>query len=108
MLLAKQVGFDVFVHLPFLYLPSFYVVKESVAGSGGGPVDWVTNAADKYTRNWMTDVKVMTQVWLPADIICFTVPMWLRLPIRHAIRSDTLAPSPAHTVGESSSRGRRR
>jgi len=83
-LLAKQIGFDCGLHLPFIYLPTFYVIKESVTGKGS-PVDWVKGGTEKYVKNFSSDVPVMLKVWFPADILCFTVPMWLRLPIRHAI-----------------------
>jgi hypothetical protein len=32
MIAGKQVAFDVFIHLPFIYYPSFYLVKEAVQG----------------------------------------------------------------------------
>merc|ERR1711963_818215 len=30
---AKQVLFDIFIHLPLMYFPTFYAVKESVMGT---------------------------------------------------------------------------
>lgn len=38
---VKQICFDVFVHLPFMYFPAFYTVKEFCQGSSYNPVDWV-------------------------------------------------------------------
>ena len=35
-----QVLFDVFVHLPFMYFPAFYTVKEFVQGTSNNPIDW--------------------------------------------------------------------
>ena len=31
---AEQVAFDVFIHLPFMYFPTFYTVKEFVQVRG--------------------------------------------------------------------------
>merc|ERR1712159_186235 len=36
----KQICFDVFVHLPFMYFPAFYTVKEFCQGSSYNPLDW--------------------------------------------------------------------
>lgn len=30
------------------------------------------------------DVYDVFRVWGPADLVCFSVPLWLRLPVRHA------------------------
>ena len=30
------------------------------------------------------DVFDVFRVWGPADLVCFSVPLWLRLPVRHA------------------------
>ena len=38
-----------------------------------------------YKDNFVTDNKAMLSVWLPADIIVFSVPLYLRLPIRHVV-----------------------
>ncbi|GHP06068.1 hypothetical protein PPROV_000481500 [Pycnococcus provasolii] len=82
---VKQIAFDVVIHLPFMYLPTFMVVKEFVQGKTWNPVDWVKDASAKYIKNFATDVKTMTMVWLPADIIIFSVPLYLRLPVRHVV-----------------------
>ena len=29
------------------------------------------------------DVYDVFRVWGPADLVCFSVPLWLRLPVRH-------------------------
>jgi len=38
---AKMVVFDVTIHLPVIYFPTYYTVKEFVGGSSWNPVDWV-------------------------------------------------------------------
>eukprot|EP00238_Polyblepharides_amylifera_P011820 CAMPEP_0196589810 /NCGR_PEP_ID=MMETSP1081-20130531/64656_1 /TAXON_ID=36882 /ORGANISM="Pyramimonas amylifera, Strain CCMP720" /LENGTH=254 /DNA_ID=CAMNT_0041912715 /DNA_START=264 /DNA_END=1028 /DNA_ORIENTATION=- len=82
---VKQVLFDVFIHLPMMYFPTFYAVKEFVQGDSWSPVDWVVNGCTKYYNNFEKDFTAMFCVWFPADVIIFAVPIWLRLPTRHAV-----------------------
>ena len=82
---AKQVIFDLFIHLPFMYFPCFYTVKELVQGNSYNPVDWVINGCSKYANNFVTDNTKLLMLWGPADIILFSVPMYLRMPLRHIV-----------------------
>mmetsp|Transcript_439 Transcript_439/g.1702 ORF Transcript_439/g.1702 Transcript_439/m.1702 type:complete len:206 (-) Transcript_439:1627-2244(-) len=83
---AKQIGFDCFVHLPFMYYPTFYVVKQAVQGDDGARPDlWATHGLSKYVTNFVPDQTAMLSVWFPADIVIFSVPLWLRLPTRHVV-----------------------
>mmetsp|Transcript_18859 Transcript_18859/g.60571 ORF Transcript_18859/g.60571 Transcript_18859/m.60571 type:complete len:155 (+) Transcript_18859:151-615(+) len=84
--LIKQILFDVGIHLPFMYFPTFYAFKEFVQGTSWNPVDWVKDGCHKYFFvNFQSDVTKMLSVWVPADMLCFSVPLWLRLPVRHVI-----------------------
>ncbi len=38
----KMVVFDVTVHLPMIYFPTYYTVKEFVGGKSYNPIDWVS------------------------------------------------------------------
>mmetsp|Transcript_18984 Transcript_18984/g.28667 ORF Transcript_18984/g.28667 Transcript_18984/m.28667 type:complete len:218 (-) Transcript_18984:263-916(-) len=82
---GKQIFFDCFIHLPFMYYPTFYVVKEGVQGGSSSPDAWIKNGFTKYISNFVPDQKAMLSVWFPADIIIFSVPIWLRLPTRHVV-----------------------
>jgi len=82
---GKQVLFDVFVHLPFMYFPCFYATKECVQGTSWNPADWVIGGCTKYYNNFQKDFTAMFQLWAPADVILFSLPMWLRMPARHAV-----------------------
>ena len=81
--IAKQIAFDIAIHMPFMYFPTFYVVKEAVQGPEG------TNAVVDGLRHWVENFSVdqvkMISVWGPADFVIFSVPMWLRLPTRHVV-----------------------
>eukprot|EP00967_Tisochrysis_lutea_P063396 scaffold81813_cov28-Tisochrysis_lutea.AAC.3 len=49
------------------------------------PNEWVSTGLAGYTKNWDKDVSDLVKVWAPADIVCFSVPLWLRLPVRHIV-----------------------
>ena len=81
--IAKQIAFDIAIHMPFMYFPTFYCVKELVQGPPGGNV--VVDVLSKYKENWVVDQTAMVKVWLPADVVFFSGPLWLRLPLRHVV-----------------------
>jgi hypothetical protein len=82
--LAGQVVADLTV-MVFVYLPTFYAFKEFVFGKTWSPVDWVCDGIGKYQNNWSKDVYDVLRVWGPTDLVCFSVPMYLRLPVRHIV-----------------------
>jgi hypothetical protein len=47
---GKMVLFDIFIHLPLMYYPTFYAVKEFVGGYSWNPVDWVRDGVIKYSK----------------------------------------------------------
>ena len=49
------------------------------------PQAWVTSGLTKYVNNCQKDVYDVIRVWAPADLLCFSVPLWLRLPVRHVV-----------------------
>lgn len=81
----KMVLFDVCIHLPWLYFPTYYTVKEFVSGTNWSPIDWAYNGISKYSNNIQADLTAMIQVWGPADCIQFVLPVYMRLPFRHFI-----------------------
>merc|ERR1712176_1293789 len=44
---AKMILYDVTIHLPMMYFPSYYAVKEFVGGSSWNPADWVKDGVTK-------------------------------------------------------------
>jgi hypothetical protein len=82
---VKQICFDVFVHLPFMYFPAFYATKEFCQGTSWNPIDWVRDGCTKYYNNFAKDTWAMLCLWGPADCILFSLPMWLRMPARHVV-----------------------
>ena len=48
----KMVVFDVTIHLPMMYFPVYYSVKEFVSGKSWNPVDWINDGMKKYSKNY--------------------------------------------------------
>ena len=67
-----------------IYLPTFYLFK-AVFFSDCGPVSCFTDTWEKYTSSLAKDIPPLLQCWVPADFVCFSVPLYLRIPIRHIV-----------------------
>ena len=76
----KQVALDQFVHHPFVLIPAFYCLKESVeSGRWGSEV--CRTALAKYAANAADDLKFCWSVWIPSFLFNFSVcPLWARVP----------------------------
>lgn len=81
----KMVAFDVFVHLPLIYFPSYYTCKEIVTGTSWNPLDWVKDGCTKYWNNKEEDCLAMIKLWGPSDCIQFSVPIHISMPFRHMV-----------------------
>ncbi|CAB9505335.1 Mpv17 / PMP22 family [Seminavis robusta] len=82
--LAAQTALDLGV-LTAIYLPTFYIFKASVFTGSLDPSVWVHTGIDNYQTNFAKDEFDLIRVWLPADLVCFSVPLYLRLPVRHVV-----------------------
>lgn len=82
---AKMVVFDVTVHLPLIYFPTYYTVKEFVYGQSWNPAEWAMNGVSQYTKNAKDDLTAMIKLWGPSDCIQFVLPVHIRLPFRHIV-----------------------
>lgn len=80
--LACQTMVDMVV-LTFVYLPTFYIFKASVFGACSSPYACIEEGYGKFLTNLKADVPALLKCWIPADLLCFSVPLHLRLPIRH-------------------------
>lgn len=63
---VKMVIFDVVVHSPMIYFPSYYTLKEFVGGSSWSPTDWVKDGLRKYYMNARQDLSAMAVVTIPS------------------------------------------
>lgn len=82
--LAAQTALDLTV-LTFVYLPTFYVFKASVFSGTLDPGLWAQTGLENFQSNFAKDEFDLIRVWLPADLVCFSVPLYLRLPVRHVV-----------------------
>ena len=82
--LSAQTALDLAV-LSFVYLPTFYVFKASVFSGSIDPSAWIDTGINNYQGNLAKDEFDLLRVWLPADLVCFSVPLYLRLPVRHIV-----------------------
>lgn len=82
--LAAQTALDLTV-LTAIYLPTFYIFKASVFSGSTDPIVWARTGFDTYQTNFAKDEIDLIKVWAPADLICFSVPLYLRLPVRHVV-----------------------
>lgn len=88
--LTKQCAVDLFVYTPLVYFPIFYTFKAAFQGDEF-PSEWNREtftrapavAANMYLKNGFDDMKLNLSVWIPGDVVCFAVPLWLRMPACH-------------------------
>lgn len=81
----KMVAFDVFVHLPLIYFPSYYACREIVTGTSWNPLVWIKDGCTKYWNNKEDDCLAMIKLWGPSDCIQFCMPLHLSMPFRHMV-----------------------
>lgn len=82
---AKMVAFDVCVHLPLIYFPSYYTCREIVTGTSWNPLVWVKDGCTKYWNNMDEDCLAMIKLWGPSGCIQFTMPIHISMPFRHMV-----------------------
>lgn len=82
--LAMQIALDLTI-MTFVYLPMFYIFKAIVFSGSSDPSVWVSTGLSDYVMNFSKDESDSLTVWFPADLVCFSVPLYLRLPVRHAV-----------------------
>ena len=82
--LGAQTALDLTV-LTFIYLPTFYIFKASVFSGSPDPSVWASSGIENYQTNFSKDEVDLIKVWAPADLVCFSVPLYLRLPVRHVV-----------------------
>lgn len=80
--LANQIALDMLI-ASAVYLPSFYVFKAFVFSGESTPVASLHSGLNAWWQNFAVDEPDLLKVWMPADLVIFSVPMFLRLPMRH-------------------------
>jgi hypothetical protein len=82
---GRMVLFDIFIHMPLIYFPSYYTVKEFVSGEGYNPLKLAKEGLGKYMNNAKDDLSAMVTLWGPSDCVQFVLPIHIRMPFRHAV-----------------------
>ena len=86
----RQIFVAQFVAQPLMYFPTYYVCKEIIMGEYEylRLQDWKHAsyvAMKKYAGTFWIDNVGMLSFWVPADIVIYSVPIWIRLPLSHTI-----------------------
>lgn len=89
--LAVQVVLDLIV-MASVYLPTYYAFKAGMFSGGGedgtivmDPTFWFQDGLATYASHLDRDLTDLLRVWLPTDLICFSAPLVLRLPLRQFV-----------------------
>lgn len=87
--LVKQILIDNLILQTFIYYPIFYTIKEIVAEpsliNAFKHMSTVTlNAFKKYRENCLADNIAGWAYWTPLDLLVFSAPMFVRMPLAHA------------------------
>jgi len=77
-----QTALDLTV-LAMIYLPTFYIFKAGVFSGSSDPSVWASAGLENYVTNFAKDESDLLKVWFPANLVCFSVPLYMRLPVRH-------------------------
>lgn len=77
--LLGQCCVDLFLYVPLCYYPMFYSFKAVLKGES------IMDYLRKYKDNFFVDNGVQVGFFVPGDIVCFTAPAWLRMPVTHAV-----------------------
>jgi len=78
---VKQAAFDCLVYVPLWFYPNFYFFKTMVQGHDWqNPAELLTSALIHYRHNFAADNMGYCAMWMPANLLIFSVPVWLRLP----------------------------
>ena len=59
--------------------------RSTASGARGGGAEWAEVGLGNWTTNFRKDAQDVLMVWGPADLVCFSVPLYLRLPVRHIV-----------------------
>jgi len=82
--LLKQVLVDNLFLNAFCYFPAFYMLKEFVS-QGCSSASSLLDGLRRYRGNFASDNAMSMVFWFPGDFLAFAAPMYMRLPLDHAV-----------------------
>jgi len=82
--MAGQVFVDIFIFQILIYFPVFYIIKGLIQGKQSF---WenAKQGLGKYHVNMVADNLASCAIWIPADVVIFACPMYLRMPMEHMV-----------------------
>ena len=80
--LGGQILLDNFIIGPFIYFPIFYLFKEALQGEPSFS-GLFQRSLQNYRRNFFQDNGASCALYIPADFIIFSVPLWARMYMIH-------------------------
>ena len=77
----KALVLDQFIHVPFIYFPSFYIFKELGESTNTTP-PLISNIINNYKSNIKEDMLISASIFMPIQYINFKyIPTHCRVPI---------------------------
>lgn len=75
------VSLDTLVHMPFMYLPTFYTCRELAHSPSAGLAAAIANGMRSYSANFLDDLKLQCAIFVPVQLFNFGFsPAHLRVP----------------------------
>lgn len=87
-MIVQQVAFDLGLWMPFVYFPIFYIFQTLMRREQTAERDVAkiaTEAMHVYKKTCVEDNVASLGVWIPGDVLMFTVPAWLRMPALYGV-----------------------
>lgn len=82
--LLLQICYDNFLINPAIYFPVFYLIKGALSSNLSKTQFTMAHGLARYRQNFWADNLTSCVVWVPVDVLVFSAPMYLRMPLDHA------------------------
>jgi len=82
--MVGQISVDVCCFMIFIYFPVFYVIKAMFQENDSFMLR-AKSGLSKYWANIYSDTIAGASLWMPADVVIFAAPMYLRMPLEHLV-----------------------
>lgn len=82
--MVGQICVDNFIFEVLIYFPVFYMIKSVMTGKDS-LTSRIQTGLSKYWTNIIPDNLASFAVWIPADVVIFACPMYLRMPMEHCV-----------------------
>jgi len=101
--IAQQVAFDLGFWMPLVYFPIFYMFQTGMRAQEAADLKLLQVASEAmqvYKKTFVEDNIASLGVWIPGDVLMFTVPAWLRMPALYGVSFFWLALVSSTRAGE--------